>query len=135
MKYPVNGACQCGQVTYKLHEPPIAIAACHCSQCQKLSTSAFSITAMVDSKAIEFNGELKEWSRVADSGNTAIARFCPTCGNHIYHLNPNHPDRIMLKPSTLDDTSIINPTIHVWAQEKQDWYEVPRGVTVLETQP
>ena len=41
----------------------------------------------------------------------------------------------MLKPSTLSDTSIINPTIHVWVCEKQDWYSIPEGVTVFETQP
>jgi hypothetical protein len=135
MSFPISGSCQCGQVNYKLHEPPMAIAACHCRQCQKLSASAFSITAMVDSKAIEIDGELKEWRRVADNGNESVAKLCPVCGNHIYHFSPNHPDKIMLKPSTLDDTSIINPTIHVWVQEKQDWYQIPEGAVVFDTQP
>jgi hypothetical protein len=135
MGYPISGSCQCGRVTYRLHEPPLAIAACHCKQCQKLSTSAFSITAMVSSRCVEFEGEMSEWSRIADSGNTTTARFCPTCGNHIYHFNSNHPDKIMLKPSTLADTSIVNPTIHVWVREKQDWYSIPEGVAIFETQP
>jgi len=90
---------------------------------------------MVDSSAVEFHGELKELRRVADSGNESIAMLCPSCCNHIYHLSPNHPDKIMLKPSSLDDTSIINPTIHVWVREKQDWYQIPQGVTVFDTQP
>lgn len=135
VKYPISGSCQCGQVTYTLLEPPIAIAACHCTQCQKLSASAFSITAMVQSDALEVKGELSEWSRVAASGNTTTAKFCPTCGSHVYHLSSAHPDKIMLKPSGLSDTSIIQPTIHVWMSEKQDWYSVPDGVTVFETQP
>jgi len=135
MKYPVTGSCQCGGVTYTLLEPPIAVAACHCRQCQKLSTSAFSITAMVNSNAVEFAGEMKEWSRVADSGNRSAAKFCPTCGNHIYHFNPNDPTKIMLKPSTLSNTSLINPTIHVWVSEKQDWFSIPEGAIVFQTQP
>jgi hypothetical protein len=135
MRYPVKGSCQCGGVRYVLREPPLAVAACHCRQCQKLSTSAFSITAMVNAGAVEFQGEMREWSRVADSGNTTTARFCPTCGNHIYHYSPNHPDKIMLKPSTLADTGMITPTIHVWVREKQDWYVIPEGVLVFETQP
>jgi len=90
---------------------------------------------MVDSKTIEIDGELNEWRRIADSGNEAAAKFCPICGNHIYHFNPNHPDKIMLKPSTLTDTSIIKPTIHVWVREKQDWYQIPEGVMVFDTQP
>lgn len=135
MKYPITGSCQCGSVTYKLLEPPIAVAACHCRQCQKLSTSAFSITAMVNADAIVFEGEMREWSRLADSGNTSTARLCPTCGNHLYHYNPKDPSKIMLKPSTLDDTSIVSPAIHVWVSEKQDWYSIPEGVMVFETQP
>lgn len=135
MTYPLKGSCQCGSVTYMLHQPPLAIAACHCKQCQKLSTSAFSITAMVLASDIEFCGEMREWSRVADSGNISAARFCPVCGNHMYHFSPSHPDKVMLKPSTLSDTSVINPTIHVWISEKQDWYSIPDGVMAFDTQP
>lgn len=90
---------------------------------------------MVDSKAVEIDGELNEWRRVADSGAESVAKFCPTCGNHIYHFSPGHPDKVMLKPSTLDDTSLIQPAVHVWVQEKQDWYQIPEAAMVFDTQP
>ena len=135
MTYPMTGSCQCGGVTYKLLAEPMMIVACHCKECQKLSTSAFSITALVSTDAVEFKGELKEWRRTADSGNINGAMFCPTCGNRMYHFNPDDPGRIKLKPSTLDDTSIIQPTAHIWTSQKQDWYTIPEGVTVCETQP
>ncbi|HBO1619933.1 TPA: GFA family protein [Pseudomonas aeruginosa] len=135
MKYPITGSCQCGNVTYKLSKPPIAVAACHCKQCQQLSTSAFSITAMIEPDSINISGEMNEYSRVAASGNISSAKFCPTCTNHIYHYNPSNPQHLMLKPSTLSDTSIIKPTIHVWTSEKQDWFEIPQGVLAFDTQP
>lgn len=135
MAYPIEGACQCGGVTYRLLQPPLLVVACHCRACQKLSTSAFSITAVVNAKDIEFQGEMAEWRRMADSGNINAAKFCPTCGNRIYHYNPAEPDKIKLKPSTLSDTSIINPTMHVWVSEKQDWYQIPEGIKVFEKQP
>lgn len=135
MKYPTQGSCLCGQVTYTLHEAPLAIAACHCKQCQKLSTSAFSISAMVNANAVEVDGELKEWRRTGASGQESAARFCPNCGTHIYHFNPAQPGTLMLKLSSLEDTSVIHPTIHVWVQEKQDWYQIPEGATVFDTQP
>jgi len=134
MKYPVEGSCQCGGVRYKLLSEPLMVFACHCKECQKLSTSAFSITAVVSTDSIEFQGEMKEWSRTAESGNTIEARFCPACGNRIYHFNPKDPDRIKLKPSTLSDTSFINPTAHVWVSEKQEWYTIPDGVAVYDKQ-
>ncbi|WP_250657581.1 GFA family protein [Alkalimarinus coralli] len=135
MKYPIDGACQCGAVSYRLLKAPSMVVACHCKACQKLSTSAFSITAMVDIKDIEFKGEMAEWSRPADSGNISAARFCKTCGNRLYHFNPDEPEKIKLKPSNLSDTSIINPTAHVWVSEKQAWYQIPDGVKVFDKQP
>jgi hypothetical protein len=121
-------------VTYQLLEPPLKIVACHCKECQKLSTSAFSITALVRTDAIEFKGRMSDWSRVAESGNINAAKFCPTCGNRIYHYNPKEPDKIKLKPANLSDTSIIKPTTHLWVSQKQAWYELPAGVEVFEKQ-
>ncbi|MDO6704859.1 GFA family protein [Photobacterium sp. 1_MG-2023] len=133
--YPIRGACQCGGVTYSLLAPPKMVVACHCKECQKLSTSAFSITAMVDAENLVFEGVMSDWSRPADSGNTSAAKFCPTCGNRIYHYDPNQPNAIKLKPSNLEDTRIIEPTLHVWTSEKQAWYQIPDGVKQFEKQP
>lgn len=133
--YPIKGACQCGGVTYELLEPPLLVAACHCKECQKLSTSAFSITAMVNANSVKFSGLMKDWSRSADSGNISAAKFCPSCGNRIYHYNPDEPDKIKLKPCNLSDTRIIKPTVHVWVSEKQDWFNIPEGVKTFDKQP
>lgn len=135
IQYPLKGTCQCGSITYQLAEAPIKVMACHCRQCQKLSTSAFSITALVKASALTITGELKFWERQADSGNTNGAAFCPNCGNRIYHYNPADPEHIKLKPSTLQDTRVIQPTMHVWVSEKQDWFVIPDGVDVHQQQP
>lgn len=136
MEYPLEGSCQCGQVTYKLHEAPQQVQACHCTECQKLATSPFSVTAIVASEAIEFEGELREWSRFADSGNRNIAKFCPDCGNRVYHYNPDDPAtiKLKLKPVNLSDASIFEPSAHIWVSEKQSWYEIPEGVKVFDKQ-
>ena len=134
MTYPISGSCQCGGVTYQLLSEPKIILACHCKECQKLSTSAFSITAIVDASQVAFRGEMAEWRRTADSGNVSVARFCPTCGNRIYHFNPEQPDNIKLKPANLADTSTIKPTAHIWVSQKQDWYTIPEGVAVYSGQ-
>jgi hypothetical protein len=133
--YPIKGSCQCGGVTYELSAPPLAIAACHCRQCQKLSTSAFSITAIIQADSVTFNGEMKDWSRKADNGNENAAKFCPSCGNRIYHVNPAEPDKLKLKPASLSDTSIIQPTMHIWVSEKQAWFDIPEGAVAYEKQP
>ncbi len=133
--YPIKGACQCGQVTYQLLAAPLMIAACHCRQCQKLSTSAFSITAVVKASDIIFSGEMHQWSRLADNGNVNTAKFCSGCGNRIYHFNPDDPAKIKLKPSSLADTSIIQPSMHIWTSEKQTWFTLPSDMATYKKQP
>ncbi|WP_394126042.1 GFA family protein [Vibrio hepatarius] len=137
MSYLVEGTCQCGQVSYKLHQPPKMVLACHCIECQKLSTSPFSVTAVVATEDIEISGELKEWTRLAESGNKNYAKFCPDCGNRVYHYNPDDQStlKLKLKASSPNDHSVFEPTAHVWISEKQDWYQIPEGVKVFERQP
>ena len=55
MSYPIEGSCQCGGVKYTLLEAPMMVVACHCIECQKLSTSAFSITAIVKTDTVVFD--------------------------------------------------------------------------------
>lgn len=90
---------------------------------------------MVDADSVKFHGSMKDWSRIADSGKVSAAKFCPSCGNRIYHYDPNDPDKLKLKPSNLSDTGIITPTIHVWISEKQDWFQIPDGVKTFDKQP
>lgn len=134
-RYPISGSCQCGNVSYQLLSPPEMVLACHCRQCQKLSTSAFSITALIKPESVVFDGELREWQRYGDNGNKNFAKFCPHCGNRIYHFNPDQPQILKLKPANLDDTSLIKPQLHIWVSEKQDWLTLPDNVPQCEGQP
>jgi len=137
MTFPIEGACQCGQVTYTLRQKPKMVFACHCTECQKLATGPFSVTAVVDSDAIEFRGELGEWSRIADSGNTNIARFCTRCGNRVYHYNPadDATVKLKLKPVNLSDDQIFEPQAHIWVGEKLEWFQIPEDIQTFEQQP
>lgn len=137
MKFPIKASCQCGQVTYTLHKAPKVVLACHCTECQKLATSPFSITAVVEKEAIDFSGEMAEWTRMADSGNRNHARFCTGCGNRIYHFNPDDSStlKLKLKPVNIEDSEIFEPTMHVWVSEKLSWYQIPEGVDVVQGQP
>lgn len=137
MTYPIKGSCQCGQLTYELLKAPKKVIACHCKECQILSTSAFSVTAMVAEEDIKFKGKMKEWGRPADSGNRSHAKFCPYCGNRVYHFNPEAPEIVKLKLRPVDSSvdHIFEPTAHIWLSSKVSWFEPPEGVEQFEKQP
>lgn len=128
----MRGSCQCGGVTYEVTEPPLVSLVCHCRDCQKLSASAYSTTLTFRAEALRVHGELSRWQRIAESGTPNAAWFCPTCGNRIFHENPEDPSLRRLKPGTLDSHPIPVPEIHVWVSRKQPWVEIPEGVPTFE---
>jgi hypothetical protein len=80
-------------------------------------------------------GELRDFTRDSDSGRRVRCAFCPTCGTRIYH-DPAYAEGILnIKPGTLDDTSQLQPTIHVWTRSRQPWVTIPEGATCFERQP
>jgi hypothetical protein len=136
MKLPATGSCQCGNVTYEVTGEPLAVVACHCADCQKLSTSAFSVSMILKRSGFNvLSGELKRWDRPTASGGVAICWFCPDCGNRIYHESPDTPDIVRLKPGTLDDTSVLAPQAHVWTCREQPWLSNFQDLPKFERQP
>ena len=136
MKIPASGSCQCGSVTYEVTEQPVATAVCHCIDCQKLSTGAFSLTMYLKRSGFRLlSGDLNSWERPMDSGGVAVCWFCPDCGNRIYHENPSMPEIVRLKPGTLDDTSVLNPQVLVWTCRRQPWLEHYSELPAFDKQP
>ena len=136
MKLPAKGSCQCGSVNYEVTDEPIATVACHCMDCQKLSTSAFSVSMILNRSGFRMlSGELKSWERPTASGRVAVCWFCPDCGNRIFHADPEMPDVIRLKPGTLEDTSVLDPQAHVWTCREQPWLARFAELKKFERQP
>jgi hypothetical protein len=47
MKLPQTGGCQCGNIRYEITEAPRLVYTCHCTDCQRLTSSAFSMGVVV----------------------------------------------------------------------------------------
>jgi len=50
---PVEGSCRCGQVRVRISAPPMLSMACHCAGCQKMTASAFALTATIPAAGFE----------------------------------------------------------------------------------
>jgi hypothetical protein len=118
---PIRGSCQCGNIKYVATALPRASLACHCIECQKLTSSAYSTVLVFEADAISFEGDLACWERVSDSGRRNQAYFCPTCGNRIYHFDPEMPSVVRLKSGTIDSSPIPAPQANQWISRKPDW--------------
>jgi hypothetical protein len=43
MELPLTGGCQCGKIRYEISEAPQLVYTCHCTDCQRITGSAFSL--------------------------------------------------------------------------------------------
>jgi hypothetical protein len=137
MDFPQQGGCQCGAVRYEITGSPVAVYACHCTECQRQSGSAFAMGAVIPQEHFRITrGDPKMYARQTSPTKTMECWFCADCGTRLYHVpgGASYANR-NVKPGTLDDTSWLTPTIHFWAQRAQKWVRIPEGETRYETQP
>lgn len=132
--FPVEGGCACGAVRYKLMAAPPFVYTCHCTDCQKLTTSAFTLSAPVRRDTVQITkGKLKSWLRTTtETGRPTRQTVCANCGVRIYSEPPQAPDRLTLRLGTLDDTSWLRPAAAIWMQSAQPWVCIPDDMLTFE---
>lgn len=136
MSAQYEGGCQCGNVRYQVTDEPRQVVACHCTDCQRQSGSAFGMTMVVDEAAFRITrGEPAIYRSVSSSGRAKIGAFCADCGTRVYHQPEWRKGTISVKPGTLDDTKWLQPQLHLWTRSKQPWVIIPEGVESHERQP
>ena len=65
---PIEGGCSCGQVRYQITQKPLFTHACHCTDCQRSTGSAFIVHSWVFEDFWEINGNAQATKLVAGSG-------------------------------------------------------------------
>ena len=137
-----RGGCQCGAVRYRFSAEPLTLYLCHCTECQKQSSSAFGMSLWLRREDLEFlSGALKFWQRGSDSGGIAVCAFCPDCGTRLYHADSHDSEIVSLKAGSLDDPSWLRPAGHIWTRSAQPWVapwvatDRSAGALVYEAQP
>ncbi len=140
-KLPLTGGCVCGAIRYEITQAPVSVYTCHCTDCQRITSSAFSIGMVVPADAFRPTGNE---AKAAPGGITAGGRvksrwICPDCGTWLYggpKIGTEPPGtRRVIRGGTPDDTSWLQPTSHFWTRNKQAWVVLPDGGTLYETQP
>ena len=62
----MDGGCLCGDVRYSATGEPKVISTCHCTDCQKLTGSAFRVVVPAPIGSFVLHGEPKRYVKVAE---------------------------------------------------------------------
>lgn len=117
----ITGGCLCKAVRYRISAPPIVTRTCWCRLCQYLGAGSGTVNVGFHTAATTIEGELADYSCVADSGNVMHRRFCPKCGTAMFSEAEVRPHLIFVRAGTLDDPEVARPSMTIWTSEAPTW--------------
>ena len=114
----IHGSCRCGQVKLRLRGAPVMTMACHCTGCQKMTASAFSLSTLYPAEAF-----------AVTAGEPVIGAlhgehrhlFCPHCLSWMFTKPKGMDAFVLVRAMLLDDAAEYRPFIETCADEKLPW--------------
>jgi len=118
----IEGGCHCGNITYEAEIDPETVGICHCTDCQILSGSAFSISVPAAREAfILRTGQPKIYVKTADSGTPRAQAFCAKCGTRIYAAAVSEPQTFNIRVGTIRQRAELRPKAQIWCRSALPW--------------
>lgn len=132
---PQCGGCLCGEIRYCLSDAGLTLYACHCTDCQRQSGSAFSLSLLVRRASLSIeSGQPAEYALVLPDGRRKRSQYCSRCHTRLF-CPSRTPELIIVEAATLDDTSWLWPVAHIWTRSAQAWIRLPDDTLQFAKQP
>lgn len=111
----ISGSCRCGGVGLMVRGEPLVTMACHCTGCQRMTGSAFSLSSLYPADRFE----------VAD-GQTVLGglkggtrhHFCPSCMSWLFTRPEGLDDFVNVRATMLDNAGDFVPFVETCTSEK-----------------
>jgi hypothetical protein len=117
----VHGRCHCGSIRYEGDADPARVTACHCTDCQMLTGSAYRVSVPVPRESFRIAGQPATYVKVADSGARRVHAFCGQCGSPVYSSAIADPASFTLRVGCLDERAELPPRKQQWCRSELPW--------------
>jgi hypothetical protein len=119
----VTGSCHCGAITIEGEADPEKVTACHCTDCQTGTGSAFRVSVPIPGNVFKMRGQPTNYVKTtSESGNPRVQAFCPKCGSPIFSASPEPGPKVyMIRAGTIRQRDQFVPKVQLWARSKQRW--------------
>jgi len=119
-KLPWEGACRCGQVRVRVSAPPMMAGACHCTGCQRMSASAFSLSVAIPAEGFAvIQGE----PVIGGLHGATRHYFCPHCMSWMFTRPEGLDWLVNLRSPMLDQAKELAPFVETYTDEKLPFAE------------
>ncbi len=121
-KLPWEGGCRCGQVRFTISAPPLLTMACHCKGCQRMTASAFSLSAAIPAEGFSVTrGE----PVIGGLHGPTRHYFCGYCMSWLFTRPEGMDWFVNVRTPMLDDAWPAKPFIETCTSEKLPWATTP----------
>lgn len=120
----IDGRCHCGSITYEAEIDPENVRICHCTDCQRLSGTAFRVSVGTPEAAFALlSGSPKTYVKTGENGARRAQVFCAECGSQIYATaaDGDGPRIFNLRTGTIDQRNRLAPRSQIWRRSAQPW--------------
>jgi hypothetical protein len=117
-KLPWDGGCRCGDVRIRVTAPPLVTMACHCTGCQRMTASAYSLSLIVPANGFEVvSGEPQPGGLHGASKQL----YCGRCKSWMFTRPDGMEDIVNVRATMLDDHGWYVPFIDTCRAEGFPW--------------
>lgn len=120
---PLAGTCRCGRTAIAIAADPMMTSACHCRGCQRMSSSAFSLTAIVPAAAFSVTAGSPVKGGI--KGPQLDHYFCPDCMTWMFTRISARSDIVNVRPTMFDDPKWTRPFIETMTVARLPWVTTP----------
>jgi hypothetical protein len=113
--------CCCGSLHAEATGELAIVAACHCTECQRRTGSAFGVSTYLPTAQVRTEGLSNVYVRGSDSGRKVEFHFCPKCGSTVFWYLEALPDIVGIAFGAFADPSMPSPAISVWETTRHPW--------------
>jgi hypothetical protein len=114
----MKGQCRCGQVQFEVTSNPLVTMVCHCTGCQRMTASAYSLSALYRSDQFKvIQGE----PVIGGLHGATRHFFCPHCLSWLFTRPEGMDQFVNVRATMMDDARTFVPFIETYTEEMLPW--------------
>lgn len=115
----LTGSCMCGAVTWAYSGEITRNLVCHCTDCQRATSSPFTAFLGMTPRQLNWAGDILHY----ESSPGTFRGFCPTCGTRLYFRSEKWPAEIHVHAATMTDPGEYQPSAQVVMRSRAKWLD------------
>lgn len=112
------GQCRCGQVRFEVRSAPLITMACHCTGCQRMTSSAFSLSTLYPSNTFKVTSGAPV---IGGLHGETHHFFCPHCMSWLFTRPVGMDDFVNVRATMMDDAQLFSPFAETYTNEMLPW--------------